>query len=389
MTEHQTPNTEYRIPNTMTTELATPRNRNRKRRRAKRRRQLLQSAVVFMLVLILAVGEIVKMRASIPEPERDANTAARGAKTANVNKPAAPALSIEELTRLSVNEAGQFPILEYHDIKAGRTKMFHSPRAFRHDLERLYAENYRPISFQDYLDNHIDVPAGMTPVILTFDDARELQFRYRKDGSIDPECGVGIMQEFARTHPDFPVKATFFVLTEWGFGNHRQTAQKFHALRAMGCDLQNHTYNHHYFGRMEDGAIVREIAQGKASVEQMAPGAQVNILALPGGQHPRSKNEAILRNGEAGGIHYANRAVVDAWGGPAPSPVSRKFNPFRIPRIEPIEDGDGLTHWLDYLKTHPKSRYISDGNPNTVTLPRKEAASVLSERLRGNTLRTY
>ena len=371
----------------MTIELAST--RNRKRRRAKRRRQVVQSAAVFGLVLILAVGEIVKMRASIPEPERSQSVAAHGEKSERTQTPAPPALSAEELTRLGVNEAGQFPILEYHDIKVGKTKMFHSPRAFRHDLERLYAENYRPISFQDYLDNRINVPAGMTPVILTFDDARESQFQYRKDGSINPECAVGIMQEFARTHPDFPTKATFFVLTEWGFGNHRQTAQKFQALRAMGCDLQNHTYNHHYFGRMEDEAIVREIAQGKQSVEQMAPGAQVNILALPGGQHPRSKNEDILKIGEAGSIHYANRAVVDAWGGPAPSPATRKFNPFRIPRIEPIEDGDGLTHWLDFLKSHPKLRYISDGDPNTVTLPRKAAPAVASERLHGSILRTY
>ncbi len=371
----------------MTIELAST--RKRKRRRTRRRKQILRSAVVFALVLILAVGEMVKMRASLPEPERALLAAAHGGESDRTNTPATPALSVEELTRLGVNEAGQFPILEYHDIKAGKTKMFRSPRAFRHDLERLYAENYRPISFQDYLDNHIDVPAGMTPVILTFDDARESQFQYRKDGNIDPDCAVGIMQEFARTHPDFPVKATFFVLTEWGFGNHRQTAKKFQALRAMGCDLQNHTYNHHYFGHMEDEAIVREIAQGKQSVEQMAPGAQVNILALPGGQHPRSKNEDILKIGEAGGIRYANRAVVDAWGGPAPSPISRKFNPFRIPRIEPIEDGDGLTHWLDFLKAHPKLRYISDGDPNTVTLPRKEAPAVANDRLRGNTLHTY
>ena len=371
----------------MTIELATP--RKRKRRKSRRRRQALQSAVILSLVLILAVGELVKMRASLPEPERGAMGAAPGVKADRANKPAAPALTTEELTRLGVNEMGQFPILEYHDIKAGRTKLFRSPRAFRRDLERLYAENYRPISFQDYLDNHINVPAGMTPVILTFDDARESQFRYRKDGSLDPDCAIGILQEFARTHPDFPVKATFFVLTEWGFGNHRQTAQKFQALRAMGCDLQNHTYNHHYFGHMEDGAIVREIAQGKQSVEQMVPGAVVNILALPGGQHPRSKHEDILKTGESGGIHYANRAVIDAWGGPAYAPISRKFNPFRIPRIEPIEDGDGLTHWLDYLKAHPKTRYISDGDSNTIALPRKQANAIAQERLHGNTLRTY
>ena len=326
------------------------------------------------------------MRAALPEPEREAVAVVTPG--GDMLEKRAP-LSPQELARLGVNEVGRFPILEYHDITRGRGRLCRAPNAFRRDLARLYAENYRPISLREYLDNNIAVPAGMTPVVLTFDDARDSQFKYLPDGSIDPDCAVGILLEFTRAHPDFPIKATFFVLTEWGFGQKKQLAQKMQALRAMGCDLQNHTFNHDYFGRMSDDRIIREIAQGKASIEQAAPGVSVDLLALPGGQHPRSKNNALLLDGEYRGIHYHNRAVFNAWGGPAPSPVSVKFDRLRIPRIEPIEDSDGLTHWLGYLKAHPKRRYISDGDPATISVPRSDAALADKARLQNAALRVY
>jgi peptidoglycan/xylan/chitin deacetylase (PgdA/CDA1 family) len=358
----------------------------RKRKFALQRKQRLQSAAVLSLVALLAVGEIVRMRVSLPEPEREA--AASRILNSKIAMKSTP-LASEELARMGVNEVGRFPILEYHDITQGRGRLCRAPDAFRRDLARLYAENYRPISLRDYLDNRIDVPAGMTPVVLTFDDARDSQFRYLPDGSIDPNCAVGILREFTRTHPDFPIKATFFVLTEWGFGQKKQMPQKMQALLAIGCDLQNHTLKHDYFGHMSDDQIVRQIAQGKASIAQIAPRANVDMLALPGGQHPRSKNNAILSDGEYRGTRYHNRAVFDAWGGPAPSPVSIKFDPLRISRIEPIEDSDGLTHWLDYLKTHPKRRYVSDGDPATISVPRTDAALVARFRLQNASLRVY
>ena len=361
----------------------------RKRLRVQRRKQALQSAAMLSLVALIIIGQLVRQHTLLPVMDTEAHVA--GA------KPTMPALTPKELAHLGVNEAGRFPILEYHEIApnppgAGRStrRMHRVPDAFRRDLARLYAEHYRPIFVQDYLDNRIDVPAGMTPVVLTFDDARDSQFRYLADGSIDPDCAIGILQEFTRAHPDFPLKATFFVLTEWGFGQKQWTQKKFKALLAMGCELQNHTFNHNYFGHMSDVAIAREIARGKSSIEQLAPRAHVNMLALPGGQHPRSKNDDILRHGDSGGIHYTTRAVFDAWGGLTASPVTLKFNPMRIPRIEPIEEeDDGLTHCLDYLKAHPKERYVSDGDPATISVPRSEAKSVMKSKLQNAALRIY
>ena len=131
-----------------------------------------------------------------------------------------------ELQKAKVNEAGVVPILEYHDVLPKERSMVRSIDNFKHDLQRLYEEGYRPVLLRDYLDNKIDLPLGMAPVVFTFDDARNSQFRYLPNGEIDPTCAVGIWQDFAKTHPDFPVKATFYVLPDVGFGPGSRRARR-------------------------------------------------------------------------------------------------------------------------------------------------------------------
>jgi len=295
-----------------------------------------------------------------------------------------------ELRAAHVNESGMIPMLEYHEINSHKGPMSRSIARFRADLERLYKEGYRPITTAEYLDNAIDIPLGKSPVIFTFDDARTTQFRYRKDGTIEPNCALGILQAFAKKHPDFPVKAMFYVLPASAFGSsHKVAAQKMKALLDMGCELGNHTLNHHYFYHMTDSQIVREIAMGKAVTEKMTPGAKLDVLALPGGCLPRSKNGKILMAGKYGGTSYKNRAVIMAWGGPSPSPVSPKFNPQRIPRVLGVDTPGGIPTALNYLKRNPDKRYVSDGDPDTITVPKRLAKLVDKTKLQDATLRFY
>ena len=72
--------------------------------------------------------------------------------------------------------------------------------AFRNDLEFYYSNGYRMIRLKDYIDGIIDVPLGKSPIILTFDDGLENNFRINgldEDGNliIDPNCAVGILEE--------------------------------------------------------------------------------------------------------------------------------------------------------------------------------------------------
>ena len=58
------------------------------------------------------------------------------------------------------------------------------------------------------------VPAGKTPVVLTFDDSTQFQFSYDARGNIKPDTAVGILLEFQREHPGFPLAGTFYVNRE-------------------------------------------------------------------------------------------------------------------------------------------------------------------------------
>ena len=53
--------------------------------------------------------------------------------------------------------------------------------AFRELLDTLYVSGYELISLNDYLNGHIDVPAGSIPMIFTFDDGTAGQFSFIKE----------------------------------------------------------------------------------------------------------------------------------------------------------------------------------------------------------------
>ena len=109
------------------------------------------------------------------------------------------------------NEMGR-AVLEYHVIGPRKWRWAHIPGsvsqrpgdALRARFSRRLAARLR--------DRPINLPRGASPVVFTFDDATEGQFRYlEKDGKpvIDPDCAVGILEEFSRKHPDFGFEATF------------------------------------------------------------------------------------------------------------------------------------------------------------------------------------
>ncbi len=113
------------------------------------------------------------------------------------------------------NELGRIMILEYHKIDHPEERWTRTPANFRRDLEMLYARGYRLVALGDVLDGRIAVPAGTTPVVLTFDDSSPGQFRYlESNGSVelDPQSGMGILESFANERPDFGRSATFYVL---------------------------------------------------------------------------------------------------------------------------------------------------------------------------------
>jgi hypothetical protein len=103
------------------------------------------------------------------------------------------------------NELGKVMVLEYHLIGEPEDRWRRTPENLRKDFQTLYEQGFYPISVLDLANGNIDVPAGKTPFAITYDDSSAGQFRFiEKNGKleIDPDCAVGIMEEFKRFSTD-------------------------------------------------------------------------------------------------------------------------------------------------------------------------------------------
>mgnify|MGYP005849679131 CR=1 FL=1 len=327
-----------------------------------------------------------------------------------------PQVSDIDLRSYRPNEAGAVMVIMYHRIEAGKPNndMNRTPEQFRSDLEDLYAEGYRPVTLREFAENTMDVPAGKTPVVITFDDSYLSQFRYldQAGAEIDPQCAVGIMEDFARAHPDWKPKATFFILhggnNPPAFYQEGLTEMKFAHLLEIGCEIASHSLTHRNFRRLSASEIEADIAGSIRMIRELAPNAEVTSLAIPYGNIPRNKAAlAACQRGSAHGINYNLTAVALAAWRPTLSPITvvGKKAPFagqvapgdmtRIERVLPnprqATKAGTLEYYLKYFKENPGMRYVSDGNPRVVAVPRGSKSLVDEAKVlaQGKRLQVY
>ncbi|MFE9581601.1 hypothetical protein ACFYO1_34870 [Nocardia sp. NPDC006044] len=113
---------------------------------------------------------------------------------------------------VAANELGVVPVLMYHQLAAVPDSEYdQTPAKFRAELERLYRENYRPVTAAAYVSGAMNLPAGTHPVVLTFDDSTRSQLAFAADGQVAPDTVIGILEQFRTEHPDFAPTATFYV----------------------------------------------------------------------------------------------------------------------------------------------------------------------------------
>ena len=270
------------------------------------------------------------------------------------------------------NELGQIMILEYHRISRPESAWSRTPAHFRQDLKKLYTNGFVLYPLNRFIDGIIDVPAGKTPVILTFDDSSDSQFRLRKTKHgtvIDPDCAVGILEEFSRNHPGFGHYATFFVLPKAKqpnnyFSQPRYNRYKTRYLLQRGFEIGNHTLWHANLRQFEHRAVPL-IASVQTFINRYAPGYRIRSFVPPFGVFPRDRS--VLRRGRYRGTSYHHDAVLRNGGGSCRSIFDHRFRPFFMPRII-VREGT-LVRWLRYWRTHPGQRFISDGDPAVITAP--------------------
>ena len=279
----------------------------------------------------------------------------------------------ESAKAVGANEMGLVLLLEYHRISTDGTSddLHRTYQEFRQDIALLKAEGYYPITAAEFASGVINVPAGKSPVVLTFDDSSPGQYRILETGKLDPDCAVGIMQQAVETG-DWAPKASFFPLLyvypekDILFGQPETAAQKLKQLVAWGYEIGSHTRTHADLRQISADQVAQELAESQAELEELIGGGyRVTTLAVPYGFYP--SDESLLAQGEHQGATYRFAAALDAAGGPTPSPFSDRFQPYRIKRVPVVRDNLGI--YLRDMRENPANRFVSDGDPTAVSFP--------------------
>ena len=300
--------------------------------------------------------------------------------------------------KLKANEIGHIPVVMYHSIDEPHTKYdahglnIHG-ETFRKHLHMMAKAGWYPMNARDlYLPEKLQaVPAGMTPVALTFDDARGSQFRYLKDGSLDPNCVVGILEAFHKKFGEkWPRAGTFFALPRssynptpfWQPGLEKKKCQW---LVSNGYELSNHSYAHVFMSKM-NASQVREAVWGCVrDIRKLAPDATMDTFCVPYGAYPKDKSTwpVILKDPQG---RYQNKVAFKAWGDESFAPLDKRFDPKIVDRIG--VDNGYFEHVFARLEKSGKL-YVSDGDPETTCVPRTWETYVAKEHLGSSKLVFY
>ncbi len=313
-----------------------------------------------------------------PAPKQTAAAAPAPARGTAAAAPAGAAAA-------KANELGEVPVLMYHQIRAdGGGDYDLTPAQFRAELQRLWREGYRPIRASDLVNGTIDVPAGKSPVVLTFDDSTKEQLFLDAQGEIAPDTAIGIMLDFARSHPGFEPAGTFYVNRE-PFAGVAEGPELLRWLHEHGFELGNHTKDHIPLNQLSATEAQRQLVLGRKVILDAVPQAAVTTVALPLGGWPEPRS--LAWRGRWNSQEYRHRGVFMVGAEPAKSPFSRGWDAHAIPRIRTTPKGAaepewGSSWWLDILRTERGRRYVSDGDPKTISFPRGRQGE-LAERFAG------
>ena len=297
-------------------------------------------------------------------------------------------IGISEYKEYSVNELGDVPIMMYHGIvnkKNSETEYtggnvdkdgYHRTKeAFIQDLEFYYNEGYRMIRLNDYVNGIIDVELGKSPIILTFDDGLENNMKVLgKDSNgnleIDPNCAVGILEEFKKKYPDYNVTATFFVMSGM-FNQPEYNEDILKWLVEHGYDIGNHTKSHVDFTKSNIDNTQNEIGYIYNMLDNVIPNKYVNIIALPYGSPYKKEHQNFnyILSGSYEGKQYNTISTLRVGWTSELSPFNKNFDKTFLKRIRAYDNNGSefdIEMTFNNLKT---TKYISDGNKDKIVFP--------------------
>ena len=332
-----------------------------------------RATMILALALVTATASCQGTRTATPpapHPGLGSPTAVSGSPAPLGSAPADPA-------SVHANELGAVPVLMYHQVLPKPAGDYdQTPAQFRDQLEQLYQHGFWTVTAADLVAGNVDVPAGKSPMVLTFDDSTRSQYAEGPGGAVAPTCAVGILLDVARRHGDPRPVATFYV-NGAPFGGHPEYLGK---LAALGMELGDHTLDHANLRQLDPSGVQRELALGLTVITGEVPGARVTTMALPYGVFPH--DHALAVRGSAGATAYDFAAVLLVGSNPAPSPFTASFDPLGVPRIRSgSHRGDQAftaSYWLPRLFDGRITRFVSDGDPTRISFPRALAGRLLA-----------
>lgn len=296
----------------------------------------------------------------------------------------------------AVNELGRVPIMMYHGIidttdnsytggNVDKDGYNRTSNAFRADLEFFYNNGYRMVRLSDYVNGNINVELGFSPIILTFDDGNKNNFNVlgrNSDGSlkIDPNCAVGILEEFKKSHPDMNVTATFFVM-EGIFNQREYNKEILEFLVNNGYDVGNHTTIHANFTEINTTKSLEVVGRMYQKLEELIPNKYVKIIALPYGSPYKKTHEnyPYILKGNYNGFEYETEAALRVGWEPELSPFNKDFDKTFLKRCRAY-DNNGKEFDIEMVfKILEKTRYISDGDKESIVIKKEDYSKLNNE----------
>jgi peptidoglycan/xylan/chitin deacetylase (PgdA/CDA1 family) len=281
-------------------------------------------------------------------------------------------MTAAKASAIGANELGEIPVFMYGDISTQAGDGVRSPQDLANDIDYLRSQGFLPVNLRDLASGNIDIPAGKSPVVLTFDDSTIGQYNILDDGTLDPQSAVGVLQA-AVDGGGWQPKATFYCLLDVTskddelFGQSDRQQEKLRNLVDWGYEIGSHTVSNLNLKKATAADVQKELGDSQQRLQTLiASGYQVTSLSVPSGDFPG--NLSLVAAGTYNGKTYKYTSAVALGETPSFSPFSKLFDPMHIPRI--TVTGNTLRDAIDNLKSHPELRYISDGDPTTVSAPK-------------------
>jgi len=317
--------------------------------------------------------------------------------TPAVTEPAAM-LTTEELQTHQPNELASIPVIEYHvittDESAESDPFVRTAAHLREDLQWLYDHGFYVITTRQLIENRILAPAGKRPVVLSFDDGQSSQFRWEagagNERTIDPDSAMGVLETFFQEHPDFGRGGQFAVLPFNCFadGTPLNTIEdcpdKLRWMADNGYEIVNHTAGHQDLRDVTDEEFAFQVGDPVLWLEDIVQGDGnlMDVIVIPYGNYPsrdlHPEQREMLRNGfthEGREIQLRGAFMVGA--NPTESPSSSEYDPMFIARIQAEEES--LDGWFGLIEEGSHLVYVSDGNPDTVSIPDPLSGSIADQ----------